>query len=1447
MNKKNRFTLVMLCFLFVMFSKNMNVKAISQSQAQAIVNYAGANGTEHYTPLSDGCADEVDYFTIGGERFYDTISPSEIAVAICGADDTTGCLNSNEQAAINKINTITSAAKNLGFTRQNDGSYAKHTGNYPIGCYRSSYSGVRVSIVNEDGTKKNGTSTIDYWQSNPGILIGNIQKGNNLRTIIVNGANANFQTVPSIGGTIDGNMGNYYSARNTLKNEVIQSSSSKTIKSNGYLKQLGINKWENFDEDDHILFEPLFVVTIGKINYVGTGTEIFSLLMQHPEATWIRADFIKTITGQMTLTEMLNEPKDDNDMTYTLNSNGAKYIPYNRLEQSSNGLKNNPSLVLRQANGYAMELIWLKPYLEKPEKCCVPCNPETTDCSKVEGYKPEDPNCCYENGSISEDGTMEACVPPDQYWDNRDEQHNWDLVCSKCCIPTEENDWCCDPSNTLIFENGACEPWGEYWNDKKERYKRYCIQEECPPITLTGDSYCKLADCDEPDNVSIFSDPLLKNLVSDDGSVDVDEITNQLEENIEKYIANQNDTFLAVAYQGETYREAIDYNGRDNEFCDLYCQEVAIVKFPDVYPAANAGRYFQWSISDEETGTLVTQEIVKVCAEDIKYDDFMKKYIKFDEETINKVSFVANYHVGTYCGPLRVFYYGGITCSTAGEIRYAECMNSCQAILNSNACDNLKGSAAESCQKALEEQYQQCIQTCPAAKAKEIERCKKTEISYSELKAKWESGYPETYKEKYNEFLSCFSDDINNEIITDLDLKLHYGDNVYDSSNYEKVEGDVISNFTDFHCKQSDECNTGTYYTADTLFNTTNFCSNENFMPREAYDSITDSQKELDEMIKIGTGINNNANYDSMKVPIKFSISFPCDSDLQHDWETHGSHSSDPRMDFCLNNFLYGDYSSNYTINYNFDSVSFSELAGKTLYDLNGGYDEKGFIPNKLMDMNALDFYVCSLVGKYSDSITSCKEYYNLFYGDYFSDYAYPVEAKDNTSNKNFCFRVSDIYTHTNGDDSRSNASFGNFPLSVSGYDVKKNIWLSLDYTNDSNINKDNINYQNTLRFIILQKKDNYILADFVNACTCSDGIVMDAKESDDGSLYCPCKPETFESNYDNSSSDVDADLIIKDTYGICKYSAYDTIDIGGTYTIAYMTGSGTYPLTIDYSNIGSIDNDVAHFSKLSEECGCSGSTCVYDGNMCKISIGNSIMNDNWSYQETNGWSLKASYYICKGGECYDPKCPPGECHVPEPKPKPQPDFECINGDCVEGLSLIYRSVDLNNPFPGGNNNSDSRTAGENWFGNENRITNNRGLNGTELYSSIDIKPLYYFKFTPSLIKDIRKYNVENGRDYANSSSIAYIDNKLRDDEGNYNVGFSQVLRNDIAGIFVETASANGDSLDKWFRIVTDVDDCSEEETLDTYCYEMSTSWEEYISQGDSSCWDLAKSYLGVK
>ena len=40
-----------------------------------------------------------------------------------------------------------------------------------------------------------------------------------------------------------------------MKNEVIESSKTKKIKSNGYLIKHGIKKWTDFDEDDHILFE----------------------------------------------------------------------------------------------------------------------------------------------------------------------------------------------------------------------------------------------------------------------------------------------------------------------------------------------------------------------------------------------------------------------------------------------------------------------------------------------------------------------------------------------------------------------------------------------------------------------------------------------------------------------------------------------------------------------------------------------------------------------------------------------------------------------------------------------------------------------------------------------------------------------------------------------------------------------------------------------------------------------------------------------------------------------------------------------------------------------------------------------------------------------------------------------------------------------------------------
>lgn len=1492
MNKKNKITLVILCSLFVMFSKNVNVKAISQSQARAIIEYSGANGTEYYTSLSSGCDQEVAYFTIGGERFYDTVSPGEIAKLVCGSNDSSGCLPAQTLAAQNKIATIQNAALNQGFARQNDGSYAKKTGNYPIGCYRSSYSGVRVSIVNEDGTKKSGTNTIDYWQSNPGILIGNIQKSNNLRTIIVNGANANFQTVPSIGGTIDSKMGNYSSARNTLKSEVIESSNSKVIKNNGYLNQLGINKWEDFDEDDHILFEPLFVVTIGRINYVGTGTEIFSLLMQHPEATWIRADFIKTITNQMTLTDMKNEPKDDKDMTYTLNSNGTKYVPYNQLEQSSNGLKNNPSLVLNQANGYAMELIWLKPYL-KLEECCEPTK--------------ENEWCCDESNTLicGDNGTQTW----DEYWDNHDEQHTWDLVCSSCCIPCDPDDevcietsndpYCCLEKNE-ISEDGTlatCVPADEYWNNHEYIYEEYCEPKcdpntenccdepgwcdqpenkayceefctiKCPPLQLNGTSYCKAADCDGENNVSVFADPILSEFVKN-GSADAEEIINKFsnltEEQVKDLIAPEVNTFLAVAeVGGETYKETI------NQYCDMYCQEIAIVTLPDVYPAANAGRYFQWGISGEDPGTLVTQEIVKVCAEDIKYDDFMRNYIGFNEETTSKIDAAVNFKVyggECYCGALD-FTGSGFTREMIGARAYSCCIGKCGEAME--ACMNAAKDDTDA-QADCKAEYESCQNDCPDTAAG-------YEEAYDDAKTDWESLMTEfangghSFKDAFNYLLECFNNDLNgNKIETELQINLKYGDNYYDSDSYDIIGSDSnqnINNDAKFYCLSADDCNLMSYFSINNVFSKiTDFCGDDSFYPRDLY---KDANKIANDLGNLQQKLNEIKNKKTTAILPKILIEIvSTQTNTNHLGEvTYGSIKYKTEIDFSdfdkkLSELGGTDYGTILEQAMN----SAGEHANEARNSVENSLGKANSQLSDYIDSTTVeDYYVCALIlGPYlnEDYIREAFPQCNDYYAKITSTGGVVMTSLTTVDTANSCYVIDDIY---------KDFTYSNFPLTVTSYttayDNEGQKWGIDDYTNSLS---GGIDYQNTLRLFVLSKTDKYQLKDNINACTCSDGTVMDAVVDDDtGTFICDCEPEeNVTNNGDYSYSDSGAILIEKENYGICKYWAYSTNTVGGgNYTVKYMTGSGTYPLTIEYSNIGSTDEyGAGHFNNMPEICNCPGGTCVYDGDACKLVVGNYIMQDSWPEETVSqGWSSSSKYFVCKSGNCWDPdkypickdgdcppdfSCPPTEC----PPDKEDDEFKC--DDCI-GLSLVYRTIDLDNPFPGDDIDSE-RTAGENWLGQESKITNNRGLNGNQLYSSNEVQPLYYFKFTPSLIKEIRAYNVNRGRDYATSSTIAYPNNRLTNDDGSYNVGISQPLRNDIGSIVADTAFANGDELDEWFKVPVSEEECREgyievnnvEVEGDRWCYEIAKSWEEISSskiyQGDEACWDLASAYLGV-
>lgn len=627
---KKNFNLFLTLFSFLLlFTVTDKVKAISFDTAKAIIEYSGSNGSENDVALTSGCEIAYEYFTIGSEKFYDKVNVDEVAAEYCKKYQNNenilvynSCLSARRDAAITKLADIRRDAKDKGYTLDSNEFYSKSLG-YVKGCYRYSYVGVRVSIVNSDGTQKNGTKILDYWATNPNKIFGNIKKSNSLRSLIVNGSNPSFNIVPSIGGSIDSKMGDYTQARITLKKEVMKSSNTKQILSNGYLKKLGINKWTDFDDDDHILFEPLFVVTIKNTNYVGTGTEIFYLLMyQEKDATGLQFDFITQITNKMVLVENANDKKDDTDQTYTLNSKGAKYSTYDNIPQNKNELKNDPNLVLRKANGYAMELIWLKPYIsDKKPLCCIPCDTGDKNLNNQLAN--------YLKNYNQENGTNEVCDPYN--CEGEDEiatgiDSNGNLVCEPytpdvpepCCIPSRENEYCCNEIENICKE---------YSNiDYDSYYNMYCNNDDkCEFLIGTPRAQTGICTTDNSKNTSVFSDPLYA--------------SNSEDLNGTAYTLAQigNSKTITNKFMSFYYNSSADvYLDSTTDYCKTYCQEVMKITLPDNYPYSNAGRYFYWDIkSTGDEHDIVLTSIEKVCTTDIDLDKWYFDYSKLLENVNN--------------------------------------------------------------------------------------------------------------------------------------------------------------------------------------------------------------------------------------------------------------------------------------------------------------------------------------------------------------------------------------------------------------------------------------------------------------------------------------------------------------------------------------------------------------------------------------------------------------------------------------------------------------------------------------------------------------------------------------------------------------------------------------------------------------------------------------------
>ena len=159
------------------------------------------------------------------------------------------------------------------------------------------------------------------------------------------------------------------------------------------------------------------------------------------------------------------------------------------------------------------------------------------------------------------------------------------------------------------------------------------------------------------------------------------------------------------------------------------------------------------------------------------------------------------------------------------------------------------------------------------------------------------------------------------------------------------------------------------------------------------------------------------------------------------------------------------------------------------------------------------------------------------------------------------------------------------------------------------------------------------------------------------------------------------------------------------------------------------------------------------DGDTCRI--------ENGKYYDFNGNEITKEEFdkicpgyvppVCPEDECPYGCCPSGEC-------APMPDGTCPG---TGGIDVIYRTIDLENPFPG--QNAEQRNTGANWcsyniktqqidckYNNQtvkNYVTRERGgtTNGGKVYRENHV--LYEVTLDTKTINAIRAYNNKNKYD----------------------------------------------------------------------------------------------------
>ena len=186
-------------------------------------------------------------------------------------------------------------------------------------------------------------------------------------------------------------------------------------------------------------------------------------------------------------------------------------------------------------------------------------------------------------------------------------------------------------------------------------------------------------------------------------------------------------------------------------------------------------------------------------------------------------------------------------------------------------------------------------------------------------------------------------------------------------------------------------------------------------------------------------------------------------------------------------------------------------------------------------------------------------------------------------------------------------------------------------------------------------------------------------------------------------------------SFGNSKYFNY--IDIGyGNLPVGFATKPGVYgystkvgELSLTYSHIGHIDkNGNSKIEKVIEKEAAKEGKLDYNKVYCDYEVTNGIV--------------------------------PNEFNPNKP-------------DESSGVTLIYRPIDLYNPFP--SIDGKGRETGANWCdskscSNKNNVVEKYILNNRDVVSDAvyGLEPMYSFELTPTIINQIREYNRNNVYDY---------------------------------------------------------------------------------------------------